>query len=85
MFQDSDFGDKMSFTVGASYFMGFVLGLARGIRQGIPKSLRIPRKLIMNNFINTVGKETTRFGNGFAAAGLMYYLLGGGLNLLFED
>ena len=65
MFQDSDFGDKMSFTVGASYFMGFVLGLARGIRQGIPKSLRIPRKLIMNT--------------------LMYYLLGGGLNLLFED
>jgi len=85
VFQDSNFGDKVSFTVGASYGIGFLLGLARGIRQGMPKSFRMPKKLIMNNFFNTVGKETSRFGNGFAAAGLMYYLMGGGLNWLFED
>ena len=85
MFQDSDFGDKVSFTVGTSYGIGFLLGLVKGLKQGIPKNLRMPKKLIMNNFFNTVGKETSRFGNGFAAAGIMYYLMAGGLNLLFED
>ncbi len=51
----------------------------------MPKSMRIPKKLIMNNFFNSVGKETSRLGNAFAAAGLMYYMVAGGLNLLFED
>ena len=85
IFQDSDFGDKVSFTVGTSYGIGFLLGLTKGLKQGIPKNLRMPKKLIMNNFFNTVGKETSRFGNGFAAAGIMYYMIAGGLNLLFED
>jgi len=85
IFQDSDFGDKLAFTVGTSYFLGFIIGLGKGARQGIPKSFRMPKKLIMNNFFNTVGKETSRFGNGFAAAGMMYYIMAGTMNLLFED
>jgi import inner membrane translocase subunit TIM23 len=85
IFQDSDFGDKVSFTVGTSYGIGLLLGLIKGIRQGIPKSFRMPKKLIMNNFFNTIGKETSRFGNGFAAAGIMYYIIAGAMNLLFED
>ena len=56
IFQDSDFGDKVSFTVGTSYCLGFLMGMVKGIRQGIPKSLKMPKKLIMNNFFNTVGK-----------------------------
>ena len=45
----------------------------------------MPRKLIMNNFFNSVGKQTSRMGNAFAGAGLMYYLVGSTLNLFFED
>jgi import inner membrane translocase subunit TIM23 len=75
----------MAFTVGTSYALGFLLGIGRGIRQGIPKSMRIPKKLIMNNFFNSVGKETSRLGNAFAAGGLMYYMIAGAMNLLFED
>ena len=71
--------------MGSSYALGFLIGLGKGLRQGVPKSLKMPKKLIMNNFFNTVGKETSRFGNGFAAAGLMYYCIAGALNLLFED
>jgi import inner membrane translocase subunit TIM23 len=56
LFSGSDFGEKVSFTVGSSYGVGFLLGLARGFRQGIPKSFKMPRKLIMNNFFNAVGK-----------------------------
>ena len=72
----------MAFTVGTSYFFGFLLGLGKGVRQGYPKSLRMPRKLILNNFFNAVGKETSRFGNAFAAAGLMYYIMAGTMNML---
>lgn len=85
IFQDSDFGDKVAFTVGTSYGLGFLIGLAKGGRQGIPRSLRMPKKLIMNNMFNTVGKETSRLGNSFAAAGLMYYIMGSTMNLLLED
>lgn len=62
-----------------------MIGLFKGGRHGIPKSFRMPKKLIMNNFFNTVGKETCRFGNAFAAAGMMYYVMAGTMNLLFED
>jgi len=71
--------------VGTSYGLGFLIGLFKGGRHGIPKSFRMPKKLIMNNFFNTVGKETCRFGNAFAAAGMMYYVMAGTMNLLFED
>jgi import inner membrane translocase subunit TIM23 len=85
IFQDSDFGDKLAFTVGTSYALGFLLGIGKGLRYGIPKSFKMPKKLIMNNFFNSVGKETSRMGNGFAAAGLMYYMMAGAMNMLFED
>lgn len=45
----------------------------------------MPKKLIMNNFFNALGKESSRFGNGFAAAGLLYHLVAASLNLFFED
>ena len=64
---------------------GFLLGLGKGIRGGIPKSFKMPRKLIMNNFFNSVGKETSRVGNAFAAAGFMYFLTGKTLNMFFEE
>lgn len=56
IYTGNDFGDQLSFTVGASFCSGFLLGLGRGIKDGIPKSFRMPRKLIMNNFFNSVGK-----------------------------
>lgn len=59
--------------------------MARGLYLGFPTNLRLPKKLIMNNFFNALGKESSRYGNNFAAAGLMYHLVAGGLNLFFED
>jgi import inner membrane translocase subunit TIM23 len=43
----------------------------------------MPKKLIMNNFFNAWGKESSRYGNAFAASGLLYYIVGGSLNLFF--
>ena len=62
-FSGNDFGDKLSFTVGSSYiigkikfYIGSLIGFARGIYLGIPKNFNIPKKLIMNNFFNAFGK-----------------------------
>lgn len=56
MLHSSDFGDQAAFTVGFSYLFGFAAGLTKGILNGRPKSYRMPKKLIMNNFFNSVGK-----------------------------
>mmetsp|Transcript_15530 Transcript_15530/g.17900 ORF Transcript_15530/g.17900 Transcript_15530/m.17900 type:complete len:190 (-) Transcript_15530:178-747(-) len=80
-----DWGDKLSFTVGITYFTAFSVGALKGIVEGFPKRWNLPKKLILNNFFNAVGRNSTRFANASAAASLMYCLIGGGLNFLLED
>ena len=87
-----DFGDRLTFTVGSSYIVGTcvvdagsLIGLARGLYLGFPKNFNIPKKLILNNFFNALGKESSRYGNNFAAAGLLYHLVASSLNKGFED
>jgi import inner membrane translocase subunit TIM23 len=38
------------------------LGILKGIYMGMPKNTNLPKKLLINNFFNSVGKETSRFG-----------------------
>jgi hypothetical protein len=38
------------------------LGVIKGIYGGIPTNRNLPKKLLINNFFNSVGKETSRFG-----------------------
>ena len=64
---------------------GFASGLGRGLINGKPKSFKMPKKLIMNNLFNSVGKETSRVGNAFASAGFMYFFTGYMLNFFFEE
>jgi import inner membrane translocase subunit TIM23 len=59
------------------------LGIGKGLKTGYPKSFKMPKKLIINNFFNALGKETSRLGNAFAAAGLMYYFVGAAMNVFF--
>ena len=67
-FQGHDWGEKLSFTVGVSFMTGkklisaSSLGILKGIYMGMPKNTNLPKKLLINNFFNSVGKETSRFG-----------------------
>lgn len=61
------------------------IGVFKGFYEGIPKKFNLPKKLLINNFFNSVGKETCRFGNAAAGASLLYYMAGSTLNFLFED
>ena len=38
------------------------LGILKGIYLGVPRNTSLPKKLLINNFFNSVGKETSRFG-----------------------
>jgi import inner membrane translocase subunit TIM23 len=62
--------------VGVSYISAGTVGFFKGLIDGRPKNWNLPRKLIVNNFFNKCGKETFRFGNAAAAAGLLYYMSG---------
>lgn len=55
-FSGNNWGDQVSFTVGSSYVIGSILGIIKGIYDGYPKKWNLPRKLLLNNFVNAVGK-----------------------------
>lgn len=48
------------------------LGGVKGFYEGLPKKYSLPKKLLLNNFFNSLGKETCRFGNASAGAGRIY-------------
>lgn len=54
-----DWGEKLSFTVGVSYIVASTIGLTKGAIEGFPKEFNIPKKLLLNNFFNSVGKQTS--------------------------
>ena len=80
-----DFGDQIAFTVGVSYISGFLLGIGKGTYRGKPKSWKLPRKILWNNFFNSIGTETSKIANSFAGAGFMFFGVGKMLSILFED
>ncbi|CAD8145145.1 unnamed protein product [Paramecium pentaurelia] len=84
-YSGQDFGDKISFTVGVSYMLASSIGLVKGAIEGFPRSFNMPKKLILNNFFNAVGKRTSTYGQAAASASMLYYFVGAGMNLLFED
>ncbi len=78
-----DFGDKLAITAGLSYATGFTLGMLKGAFRIITKPVKLPRRLRFNNAVNTLGVETSKVGNAFGAAGVLYFLVAGGLNVFF--
>jgi hypothetical protein len=43
-------------------YLASLIGISRGLFLGMPRNLSLPRKLLMNNFFNAVGKESSRYG-----------------------
>lgn len=38
------------------------IGLVRGAIEGFPSAFNMPKKLMLNNFFNAVGKRTSSYG-----------------------
>ena len=44
------------------------IGFMRGLYFGVPRNLELPPRLLINNLVNSVGKESSRLGNAAGAA-----------------
>mmetsp|Transcript_24376 Transcript_24376/g.27671 ORF Transcript_24376/g.27671 Transcript_24376/m.27671 type:complete len:203 (+) Transcript_24376:47-655(+) len=84
----NDWGDKVSFTVGVTFFYAAALGGVVGIRKAmrdLQSRKYLPKKMRMYQFVNTWGKEIVRFGNASAAASLLFCFSNTTINFLFEE
>lgn len=57
-----NFGSDITFTVGVSYLLASSVGLIKGLYEGFPTNLGLPKKLLLNNFFNALGKNQSTFG-----------------------
>ena len=79
------FTEKLSATIGPSYFCSFIVGGLIGLTQVPPARNRRTTRLMINSYLNNVGKTSARFGNNVGGAILMYITMGKFLNFLFQE
>ena len=79
------FTEKLSATIGPSYVASFFLGGFIGMTKAPPLRNRRSKKLMINSYINNVGKTSARFGNNVGGAIFMYIMMGKFMNFLFLE
>jgi import inner membrane translocase subunit TIM23 len=79
------FTEKLSATIGPSYVASFFLGGLIGLTKKPPVTSRRSRKLMINSYINNIGKTSARFGNNVGGAIFMYIMMGKFMNFLFLE
>ena len=77
-------GEKLTFTIGVSYCGAAGLGFLRALTKVNPTMKYGVGEALMST-MSTIGRTTAEFGNGGASATLMYCLIGGFLDLVFEE
>ena len=77
------FGEQIAALVGPAYVGAFMGGTMYGLLQRPDDKLRRTRRLLMNNYLNNIGKTGSRFGINAAAAVLLYIITGKMINFLF--
>ena len=77
------FTEKLSATIGPSYVCAFFVGGMMGLTQVPPPRNRRTTRLLVNSYLNNIGKTSARFGNNVGGAILMYITMGKFLNFLF--
>ena len=82
----SMFSETLSATVGPSYVASFFAGGIYGLVKAPPlRKHRRTTKLIVNTYINSVGKTSSKFGNNVGGAILMYIMVGKLMNFMFLE
>ena len=79
------FTEKLAATIGPSYVASFFLGGFIGLTKVPPPTRRRTRRLMMNSYMNNVGKTSSRFGNNVGGAIFMYIMVGKFINFLFLE
>ena len=79
------FAEKMAAVIGPSYVLSFFIGAGIGLTKVPPPIARRTYRLLINNYLNNIGKTSASFGNNVGAAVLMYLIIGKTCNFVFEE
>lgn len=79
------FAEKMASVIGPSYTLAFFVGGAMGLTKLPPPQARRTYRLMANNYLNNIGKTSSRFGNNVGAAIFLYLLIGKSLNFVMQE
>lgn len=77
------FAEKMASVIGPSYTLAFFGGAVLGLTKIPPPKARRTTRLLINNYLNNIGKTSARFGNNVGGAIFMYLIVGKSLNFIF--
>ena len=77
------FAERMASVIGPSYTTAFFLGGLLGLTKIPPPKARRTYRLLLNNYMNNIGKTSSRFGNNVGGAIFMYLIVGKSLNFVF--
>ena len=77
--------EKMASIVGPSYVMAFITGGFYGLTMIPPTKARRTTRILLNTYLNNVGKTSSRFANNTAAAVLLYVFTGKLINFIFLE
>ena len=77
------FAEKFASIIGPSYVLSFFIGAGIGLTKVPPPKARRTTRLLINNYLNNIGKTSASFGNNVGAAVFMYLLVGKCLNFVF--
>jgi hypothetical protein len=81
----SMFTEKMASVIGPSYVTAFFLGGALGLTKFPPPKARRTYRLLVNNYLNNIGKTSARFGNNVGGAIFLYLMVGKSINFIFKE
>ena len=77
--------EKMASQVGPAYVIAMGVGSLYGGMQVPPAKARRTTRLLINTYINNIGKTGSRWANNTAAAVLLYVMTGKAINWIFLE
>ena len=79
------FMEKMASIVGPSYVIALFGGGFYGATMVPPPRARRTTRILLNTYLNNIGKTSSRFANNTAAAVLLYVFTGKLINFVFQE
>ena len=77
--------EKMASIVGPSYVLALFGGGFYGATMVPPPRARRTTRILLNTYLNNIGKTSSRFANNTAAAVLLYVFTGKLINFIFQE
>ena len=79
------FAEKMASVIGPTYISAFFFGGVVGLTKLPAPHARRTYRLLINNYLNSIGKTSSKYGNNVGAAIFLYLLIGKSLNFFFME